>query len=318
MIRETSVTVVVPTYNEQQHLQRTLRSIEAQTYGNIVEILVADGGSTDATRRIASEFESVRIVDNPDRIQSAGLNRALSVARGEVIVRVDGHCVLARDYVEACVAALEATGAAMVGGGMTPRPSISRSPITQRAIASAMGSRIGAGPARFHVGATAGWVDTVYLGAYRAADARAIGGYAGEMAVNEDAEFAIRMRPRGGIWFDPRIRSTYTPRSTFPSLARQFYRYGQGRATTALRHPRHVRPRQLVAPALVLGLLSRRRRAVATAYASLVVARAAYEFTRDPQGAPALAVALPVMHLSWGVGFLRGLVTPQPPPESRR
>jgi len=318
MMREPSVTVVVPTYNEQQHLRLTLQSIDVQTYPNIVEILVADGGSTDATRKIAGEFELVRIIDNPDRIQSAGLNRALAAARGEVIVRVDGHCILGQDYVEACVAALNATGAAMVGGGMSPRSSTSRSPITQRAIASAMGSRIGAGPARFHVSSTAGWVDTVYLGAYRAADARAVGGYAGEMAVNEDAEFAIRMRPRGGIWFDPRIRSTYTPRSTFPSLARQFYRYGQGRAVTALRHPRHVRPRQLVAPALVLGLLTRRRRAVATAYASLVLARAAYEFTRDPEGAPALAVALPVMHLSWGVGFLRGLLTAQPAQGSRR
>jgi hypothetical protein len=175
-----------------------------------------------------------------------------------------------------------------------------------------MGSRVGAGPARFHVaGATAGWVDTVYLGAYRAADARAVGGYADDMAINEDAEFAIRMRSHGGIWFDPRIRSTYTPRSTFSSLARQFYRYGQGRATTARRHPRQVRPRQLVAPALVLGLLSTRRREVAAAYAALVVARATLELGRDPEGAAALAVALPVMHLSWGIGFLRGLLSPQ-------
>ena len=308
MTREPSVTVVVPTYNEQQHLQHTLQSIGAQTYGNIVEILVVDGRSTDATRRIAGEFESVRIVDNPDRIQAAGLNRALAVAQGEVVVRVDGHCVLADDYVQACVAALEETSAAMVGGGMIPAASMTRFPITQRGIASAMGSRLGAGPARFHTGGSAGWVDTVYLGAYRSADARAIGGYASDMAVNEDAEFAIRMRPRGGIWFDPRIRSTYTPRSTFPSLARQFYRYGRGRATTALRHPGQVRVRQLVAPALVVGLLSGRRRAVATAYASLVLARAAYELTRDPGGAPALAIALPVMHLSWGFGFLQGLV----------
>jgi succinoglycan biosynthesis protein ExoA len=138
------------------------------------------------------------------------------------------------------------------------------------------------------------------------------------MAVNEDAEFAIRMRRRGGIWFDPRIRSTYTPRSTFPSLARQFYRYGQGRATTARRHPREVRPRQLVAPVLVLGLLSGRRRQVAAAYAALVLARAACEFGRGRETVPALAVALPVMHLSWGIGFLGGLVNPQPAPGRRR
>ena len=203
----------MPTYNEQDHLQRTLRSIEAQTYGNIIEVLVADGRSSDGTRRIASEFAFVRIVDNPDRIQAAGMNRALDAAQGEIIVRVDGHCELDDDYVERCVETLVATGAAMVGGGMHPTSSVSRFPITQRAIASAMGSRLGAGPARFHVGETAGWVDTVYLGAYRAADARAVGGYAGEMVVNEDAEFAIRMRP---AWRDL-VRSAH-PVDLHPSV----------------------------------------------------------------------------------------------------
>jgi succinoglycan biosynthesis protein ExoA len=313
-----SVSVVIPTFNEGEHLRATLASVRDQTYTQIVEVIVADGMSSDRTRQIAREFAAVRIVDNPDRIQAAGLNRALDVARGEIVVRVDGHCVLADDYVERCVEALDRTNAAMVGGAMTPSRDAPRSGVVERGIARAMTSRMGAGPARFHVGGSAGWVDTVYLGAYRRCDARGVGGYASEMAVNEDAEFAIRMRPHGGIWFDPSIRSAYTPRSTLPSLARQFYRYGQGRAATARRHPRRVRPRQLVAPALVLGLLSPRCRNVATVYASLVLARAAYEATRDPGGASALAVALPVMHLSWGVGFLRGLATPQPVPRSRR
>ncbi len=308
-----TVSVVIPTYNEEQHIGRTLESVMRQSYAGIVEVIVADGRSTDRTRAVASEFAGVRIEDNPRRIQAAGLNRALDVARGEIVVRVDGHCILAPDYVEMCVDTLERTGAAIVGGGMHPDASETRSSLVQRGIAAAMGSRVGVGPARFHrVGATAGWVDTVYLGAYRTEDARSVGGYAEDLAVNEDAEFAIRMRRFGGVWFEPRIRSTYTPRSTFPSLARQFYRYGQGRATTARRHPLQVRPRQLVAPALVLGLLSSRRREVAAAYAALVVARAAVELGRDPEGAAALTVALPVMHLSWGIGFLQGLVSPQP------
>jgi glycosyltransferase involved in cell wall biosynthesis len=307
-----TVSVVIPTFNEQEHLADTLQSVAQQTYPAIVEVLVADGRSTDRTRMVAAEFDRVRVVDNPRRIQAVGLNRALAIARGDVIVRVDGHCLLAADYVETCVAALETTGAAMVGGGMHPVPSTRRTSYVQRGIAAAMGSRFGAGPARFHVaGAAAGWVDTVYLGAFRADDARAVGGYADDMAVNEDAEFALRMRENGGIWFDPEIRSTYTPRSTFSSLARQFYRYGRGRAATARRHPRHVRPRQLVAPALVLGLLGPRRRQVAAAYLALVLARSAYELRKDPESAAALAVALPVMHLTWGIGFLRGLVDSQ-------
>jgi GT2 family glycosyltransferase len=304
-----TVSVVIPTLNEECHLARTLDAVAAQTYADVIEILVADGRSTDRTRQIATRRQGVRVIDNPERIQAAGLNHALAAARGEIVVRVDGHCVIAPDYVERCVAALEATGAAMVGGGMHPAPEAGSKTRIQRGIAVAMSSRVGGGPARFHVGGSAGWVDTVYLGAFWADTARQIGGYASDLAVNEDAEFAIRMRTQGGIWFDPGIHSTYAPRTSLHELARQFYRYGVGRSVTARRHPTQVKVRQLAAPALVLGLLSGQRRTVALAYAAMVAARAAYEATKDPEVAPAMAVALPVMHVSWGLGFLHGLIT---------
>ena len=133
MTRSPTVTVVIPTYNEERHLRSTLDSIAVQTYPAIAEIIVVDGRSTDRTRAVAEAVDAVRLVDNPERIQAAGLNRSLEIARGEVIVRVDGHCVLAPDYVDACVAALEQTGAAIVGGAMTPAADLVRSPSTQRA-----------------------------------------------------------------------------------------------------------------------------------------------------------------------------------------
>jgi succinoglycan biosynthesis protein ExoA len=304
-----TVSVVIPTFNEERHLRATLDSVRGQTYGGIVEVIVADGQSTDRTRDVALEFSGVRVVDNPKRAQSAGLNRALEITQGEIIVRVDGHCILANDYVERCVEALDATGAAMVGGGMTPAPDLASA--TQRGIASAMASRLGAGPARFHVGGQPGWVDTVYLGAFRTDDANAVGGYAEDVGVNEDAEFAIRMRAHGGIWFDPRIRSVYLPRSTVAALAKQFYRYGRSRALTARRHPREVRLRQLAAPALVLGMLSGWRRQIVVAYALMVLVRAAREVAKDRESAASFAAALPVMHFCWGVGFIRGALVPQ-------
>ena len=243
----------------------------------------------------------VRVLDNPRRIQSAALNRALDEAAGEILVRVDGHCVIAADYVERCVAALDATGAAIVGGGMTPVANGAM----QEAIAAAMGSRIGAGPARFHSSGDAGWVDTVYLGAYRVADAVAVGGYAADMSINEDAEFAIRLASRGGVWFDPTIRSTYTPRSSLAAVARQFYRYGRGRAVTVRRHPASLSPRQLAAPALVLGILSPWRRPVLGAYAAVV---AGWSFAGRSDRPARAGLVLPAMHVPWGVGFLTGLV----------
>lgn len=297
------VTVVIPTYQEAAAIEDCLASIEAQTYPRVVEILVVDGGSTDGTRQRASRHPGVTVLHNPRRTQAAALNLAIADASGEIIVRVDGHCRLAADYVERCVAALEETGAAMVGGGMHP---VADGPV-HGAIAAAMRSRFGAGPARFHVGGPAGWVDTVYLGAYRTSTARALGGYAEAHTPNEDAELAHRMRQVGGVWYDPMIQSTYSPRASLRALGRQFFFYGQGRSRTARQHPRSVKPRQLSPPLLLLALLLPGRRRVASAYLLGVAVAAAVDGGSSVRQKACFAMALPTMHLSWGVGFLLGL-----------
>jgi glycosyltransferase involved in cell wall biosynthesis len=299
---QSTVTVAVPVLNEETHLGRCLAAIKAQTYAHIIEVLVVDGGSEDQTVAIAQASPKVRVLDNPGRIQAAGLNVALKACAGEVLVRVDGHCVIAPDYVARCVNALEHSGAAIVGGGMTP----TAEGLIQEGIAVAMASRLGAGPARFHhsTGA-AGWVDTVYLGAYRTELARFVDGYCEDVGVNEDAEFAIRIGRHGGIWFDPTIRSSYVPRGTISSVARQFYRYGRSRAATVRRHPSSLAPRQLMAPMLVVGLASPWRRMVLTSYLCLLTGWVAS--SHDKAHLVAAAV-LPTMHISWGVGFLRGLL----------
>lgn len=299
-----TVTVAIPVLNEAGHIDVCLDAVEAQTYGRIVEVLVIDGGSTDGTQSLVAQRPGVRMLTNPRRIQAAALNIALAAAKGEVFVRVDGHCEIAPDYVERCVDALELTGAAMVGGAMTPVAAGA----VQRGIAAAMASKLGAGPARFHSGGPSCQVDTVYLGAFATEQARNVGGYAEDVGVNEDAEFAIRMRQRGAIWFDDTIHSTYVPRSTLRAVGRQFYRYGRSRAATVRKHPRSIAARQLVAPLLIVGLLSPRRRLVAGTYITLVIVRSGCEVAKDPAAGPAMAAALPTMHLSWGLGFLSGLL----------
>lgn len=300
-----TVTVAIPVLDEEQHLQATLDSIVAQTYPFIMEVLVVDGGSTDHTRELVSAYRGcpVRLLENPGRAQAPALNIALEHARGEVFVRVDGHCALEPDYVEHCVDALNESGAALVGGGMTP----AADGLVQRGIARAMTSRLGAGPARFHTGGPAGWVDTVYLGAFPTALARRVGGYAEDVGVNEDAELAIRLGRVGGVWYDPAIRSRYAPRKSIRALARQFFRYGHSRALTVRHHPETLRPRQLVPPLLVLGIASPWRRKVLAAYGAGILARTAVEALRDPRSAPGFAASLPTMHLAWGAGFIAGL-----------
>lgn len=314
-----AVSVVIPALNEGSMLAECLESVREQQYERIEEIVLADGGSTDTTREIASRFEKVRIVDNPRRSRPAGLNVALAHATGDVIVRVDARTRLAPDYVSRCVDALEASGAAIVGGPMRYECHSAR----ERGIAAAMMSRLGAGPAEFRrLGGEPRFVDTVYLGAFRRKVVADLGGYDEWSGGNEDAELAYRAQSAGGVYLDPRIVSTYVVREGLQPLARQFYRYGRNRARTIRKHPRSISLRQLAVPALVLGLLSPWRRPVAVAYLSAVLGRTIAEARRDRQAAPAVAVALPVMHASWGSGFFRGLFgavqEAEPDPERAR
>jgi glycosyltransferase involved in cell wall biosynthesis len=297
------VTIALPVLNEATHIDRCLRAVAEQTYPRIVEILVVDGGSDDATREIAAKFPHVRVVHNPGRRQSSGLNLALAQARGDVLVRVDGRTVIAPDYVDQCIAALTRSGAALVGGPIEPLGTT----WVERAVAAALTSTLGAGPARFrNAQSSADWTDIVYLGAARVDVLRRLGGYDEDFATNEDGELLHRLGDDGGVWFDPAIRSTYRPRSTFVGFMRQYYLYGTGRAATVRKYPDSLRVRQLAAPLLVLGLLSPWRRRVALAYLAVVAVGAGTEVRRDPATAAGLAVALPVMHLAWGSGFLVG------------
>ena len=102
-----SVTVAIPVLNEAKHIERCLEAVLSQTYDNVVEVLVVDGGSTDGTRSLALSVEGVAVLDNPRRIQAAALNVALEAAKGDVMIRVDGHCLPESDYIKRCVSDLE-------------------------------------------------------------------------------------------------------------------------------------------------------------------------------------------------------------------
>jgi glycosyltransferase involved in cell wall biosynthesis len=302
-----TVSIILPVLNEASQLERCLRSVAEQSYAAVIEVVVADGGSTDETRSVVARFAKVTVVDNPRRIRPAGLNAAIAVASGEIIVRVDARTKLAPDYVERCVAALERSGAAIVGGQMRYEAHDAR----QRGIVAAMTSRFGAGPAAFRrEGGEPRYVDTVYLGAFRAGMIRDMGGYDEWSGGNEDAELAWRAQRFGGVYLDSSIESVYLGRDGLGPLARQFYRYGHNRVRTIRKHPASLSWRQLAVPALFVGLASPWRRPVLAAYVAIVLGRGAIELTRDPPAVPTLLAAFPTMHAAWGLGFVRGIVTP--------
>jgi glycosyltransferase involved in cell wall biosynthesis len=114
------ISIIVPCRNETRYIRPFLESLLSQEMGEMrSEILIADGMSTDGTRQIIDEYMSkghIRKIDNPEKIVSTGLNRAVLAASGEFVIRMDIHTEYASDYVRRCVETLVATGAWNVGG----------------------------------------------------------------------------------------------------------------------------------------------------------------------------------------------------------
>ncbi len=253
------VTIIVPVYNEAAHLTDCLASLLAQDYPPAcMEILVVDGGSNDGSQDIVQEFARrdarVRLLMNPRRIAAAGLNLGLRAARGDIIVRADGHATLAPDYLRRCVDALLSQDVAGVGG---PLRGIGQGPIGQ-AIAMAFASPFGAADSACPLAHEGGprAADTVYLGAYSRAWLERVGGYNEELAANEDYELNYRLRRAGGrILLVPEIRSQTRVRETLGALARQYAGYGFWKAQMLRRHPASLRVRQIIPPLWVAFLV---------------------------------------------------------------
>lgn len=307
------VSVIVPLRNEAGTIRACLEAILAQDYGpEHFEVLVADGGSDDGTASILAEYAArgaIRLIDNPAGTASAGLNRCLTLARGEIITRVDGHTIVAEDYLSACVAALETSGAANVGGRMQP---LGRTRVG-RLIGLATSSPFGIGDSKFHYATTPQWVDTVYLGAWRRSLFDQIGGFDETMHRHQDYEFNYRTRRHGGrIWFTPAIRSWYFPRESLRAFVHQYFTYGWWKATLVAREPASIRWRHLVAPLFVLSLLvallAQGSQVLALelgAYVALAVGESLRQTWRhrSPEALALLPIFL-ALHLAWGSGFL--------------
>ncbi|WP_407669979.1 glycosyltransferase family 2 protein [Ornithinimicrobium ciconiae] len=311
-----AVSVIMPILNEERHLAEAVGSVLAQEYAGEMEVVLAIGPSRDRTQEVAEQLAAqdprLTLVANPSGRTPDGLNAALGAASHEIIVRMDGHGELSEGYIDAAVRILEETGAANVGGVMLAEGQTH----FERAVAAAMGSRLGLGGARFHVGGAPGEAETVFLGAFRRDWLRRVGGYDSSYARAQDWEMNWRIRQAGGVvWFTPELTVTYRPRRDLPALARQYYRTGQWRRFLVRQHPESVSARYLAPPTALVGVVAgavgglvwRPLLALPLGYAGLVVVGGAVIGAKHgPRVAAQVPVVLATMHLSWGSGFLRG------------
>jgi succinoglycan biosynthesis protein ExoA len=327
------VTIIMPIRNEASFVERSLGAVVSQDYPrDRIEIIVVDGMSDDGTREIVeqiiekysakdvidSEIRNspyIAILDNPSRIVPTAFNIALRHALGDVIVRVDGHCEIEPDYVRRCVTVLRQTGADNVGG---LQRAVGKDQVG-RAIAMATSSPLGIGGSRFHYADKPGWVDTVYLGAYRREVFTSLGGFDEELVRNQDDEFNFRLIQAGGkIWLDPAINSIYFSRASFRTLWRQYFQYGFYKVLVMQKREAVASWRHLVPAAFVLAMVLGLSLAlvfhqpsllyiVSGFYAIIYTTASLWMARKDWKLFPLLPITFTIVHLAYGTGFLWGL-----------
>lgn len=318
------VSVLMPVRNEAAFIERSVGSVLAQDYPrDRMEILISDGMSQDETPRILAllkeENGNLKTIDNFGKIVATGLNAALRQAKGEIIVRVDGHCEIAPDYVSRCVSHLMNDKVEAVGG---PVETIGESYIA-RVIAAAMSSRFGVGGSAFRVSnSQTQFTDTVAFPAYTRAVIDRAGPFDEELVRNQDDEYNYRLRKLGvKILLASDVRSRYYSRATLRRLASQYFQYGYWKVRVMQKHTRQMRLRQFAPPlfvaALLLALLllpilpaaGYALGLVAGAYGLGLVAASILSAARNGWHLlPFLPFAFAILHLAYGAGFLIGLL----------
>jgi glycosyltransferase involved in cell wall biosynthesis len=323
------VSIVVPCYNEQSTIRFLLEALLEQTYPRAeMEVIVADGISQDGTREVIATFQKefpdlcVRVVENAKRFIPSGANRAIEAARGEILIRLDGHSMPYPDYIQNSVKAHEEGRGDNVGGVWEIRPGAGT--WIAKSIAAAAAHPLGVGDALYRHAKQAAEVDTVPFGSFRRSLIERVGFFDESLLSNEDYEFNARVRKSGGkIWLDPSIRSIYFARPSLRELIRQYWRYGFWKWRMLRRYPDTLRWRQALPPVFVLSLIGLALFSVFLPFAGLLLAIELVLYfsililaglhlaiqQRKAYLIAGLPLAITAMHVAWGSGLLWSILS---------
>jgi succinoglycan biosynthesis protein ExoA len=316
-----TVGIVVPIYNEIEHLATLLEELRSQDY-RWIEICFVDGESTDGSiaflQRHCAEDARFTFLTNPKRTTASAINLAFAHFKTDIVMRLDAHARYEADVVRASVDALLATGAAGVGAVARLRPG---STLVERAIIAAHKSPIGVGVAQFRREGAEGWVDSIWNGCYWKHIVDQVGALREDLWRAEDNDFNQRVRDAGyGLYLSPAIRASYQPRRRLTALWRQYFSNGIGVGSALFENPgafslRHIAPAALVGALVaptVIALVWPRMLGVTGfllgAYAFALLAATLIARRSDP--GPhlfLLPLAIATIHISYGFGFFLGL-----------
>jgi glycosyltransferase involved in cell wall biosynthesis len=313
------VSVIVPMLNEERYITQCLLSLLSQDYpADRFEIIVADGGSEDASvrlvRQLGVQHSKIRLIPNPRRLASSGLNEGIRHAEGEIIARLDAHCRAPADYLSLCVQYLLSTGADNVGGVINAVGT----GFWGRVIAVGTTSPFGVGNSSHRCSRSETSSEPGWPGAYWKRTLIAMDGFDETVGPNDDDDLSFRLiRDGKRLFLTPEIRVTHFCRSSLPSLWRQYYRYGYWKVRLIQKHRTVIAMRHLVPTAFVVALVLGSLFAVGGFPFPLMLTAIGYGAVNTGFAIWAAAhrgwwhlfglpVVFSVLHLSYGTGVLFG------------
>jgi glycosyltransferase involved in cell wall biosynthesis len=309
------ISVICPVFNEERYILNVLQFFSTHAPAES-ELFIIDGGSTDRTCDIVNEWitgnSTIHLLHNPDRYVPQALNLAIQNSAGDPVIRLDAHTEYAPDYLNAILSCFQKTGADIVGG---PMRAVGKTPF-QRAVAYCTSTRLGVGDSSFHDEHAEGEAESVYLGAWKRNVFDDVGMFDTQMIRNQDDEFHYRARSHGKrIYLDPKIRSSYFPRSDLKTLYRQYFQYGLFKPLVLKKVRSGIRFRHLVPSVFVvyfasLPLMFRLIGAWVLIPLGMYLSLIVYFYLKSDAQLNEKKhywLIYPALHLSYGIGFLKGI-----------
>lgn len=320
------LSVVIPVFNEEKYLPALLASLLAQDFPHDQwEIIFADGRSSDRTLAMlqdsCNQYSFIRVIDNPRKYVSFGLNEAIRSSKGEVILRLDAHSRYPKDYVRKLYERLISGKSWNVGGVWIIEAA--NDSAQAKAIAIAIAHPFAAGNAAYKMqGTAAAEVDTVPYGCFRRQVFIDLGLFDEDLIRNQDDELNGRIRNAGySITLYPDIQIRYTARPTISKLVKMYFGYGLFKPLVNVKLGAPTSIRQFAPPLLALifllvpiclfisqSLFIASLLGIAFYFALTLLVSLRIGIRHGLSLLPYLFIIFPSVHLAYGLGYLMGLI----------